>query len=118
MCKTEKDCNMTNYEPVKGKIWDAARAGDKKEFDYQCKAFKEKVFGEWWRIGWGLAPVSIDSLVEMLEDLALKAHDAWLEAMKIGDAPNEDISPGEGFAMCAKLIKEAISNKEGLKHDD
>ena len=28
--------------------------------------------------------------------------------MKNGDAPAEDVSPGEGFALCAKIIQESL----------
>ena len=48
----------------------------------------------------------------MLERTAKAAHKEWIKAMRRGDAPSEDVSPGEGFALCAKLIREVLPSKK------
>ena len=44
----------------------------------------------------------------MLDALAGDCHEAWLKAIECGDAPPEDVSPGEGFALVKKVIQEAV----------
>ena len=68
----------------------------------------QKACDDWWRIGWSICPKSVDDVIKMIDNLAKEAHNSWLAAMKCGDAPAEDVSPGEGFALCSKLIQEAI----------
>ena len=69
----------------------------------------QKACDDWWRIGWSIMPADIDDLLKMIDRTARKAHKCWIKAMKCGDAPNEDVSPGEGFALCAKLIRDALN---------
>ena len=102
---------MTNFEPIKDKIWNSARSGDRDEFDGQCEALMEKAMGDWWRIGWNLAPDNLDELYQMLDKAAEKAHSEWLKAIEDGDAPNEDVSPAEGFLAVKKIIQDAVNGK-------
>ena len=102
---------MTNFETLKEKIWKAAQKSDKKKFDLYCDKLMKKVHDNWWRIGWSIYPKNINELLKMIDKLAKEAHKMWIKAMKCGDAPNEDVSPGEGFALCSKLIREAIKEK-------
>lgn len=102
---------MTDFEPLKEKVWKAAQKSDKKKFDDCCTKLMKKACDDWWRIGWSIYPKDIDELLKMIDSLAKNAHKSWLKAMKCGDAPAEDVSPGEGFALCSKLIREAIKNK-------
>lgn len=102
---------MTNFEQLKQKVWEAAQKSDKKTFDDCCDKLVEKTYSDWWRIGWNICPKDIDDLLKMIDKTAKEAHKAWLKAMKCGDAPAEDVSPGEGFAICSNLIREAIKNK-------
>ena len=99
---------MTNFEPLKEKVWKAAQKADKAKFDNACDKLMQKACNDWWRIGWNICPESVDDVIKMLDNLSKEAHKLWIKAMKCGDAPNEDVSPGEGFALCAKLIREAL----------
>lgn len=106
---------MTDFGPIKKKIWKAARTGNEQRFDKECDALMKKVSGEWWRIGWNVLPADLKDLSNMFERLAKKAHREWIKAMRRGDAPAEDISPGEGFALCAKLIRDELKSKPKSK---
>lgn len=102
---------MTNIESLKDKILEAAQKSDKTTFDDCCDKLMQKACDDWWRIGWSICPKSVNDVIKMIDNLAKEAHNSWLAAMKCGDAPAEDVSPGEGFALCSKLIQEAIKNK-------
>lgn len=99
---------MTNFEPLKEKVWKAAQKSDKKKFNDCCTKLMQKACDDWWRIGWSICPKDIDDLLKMIDSLAKNAHKSWLKAMKCGDAPAEDVSPGEGFAICSNLIRKAL----------
>ena len=71
----------------------------------------QKACDDWWRIGWSIYPKSVNDVIKLIDNLSKEAHNSWLDAMKCGDAPAEDVSPGEGFALCSKLIQEAIKEK-------
>lgn len=103
---------MTNFEPLKDKIWEAAQKSDKTMFDDCCTKLMQKACDDWWRIGWSICPQDIDEVLKMIDSLAENAHTSWLKAIESGDAPNEDISPGEGFALCAKLIREEMEKNK------
>lgn len=102
---------MTNFEPLKEKVWNAAQKSNKEKFDYYCNKLMQKACDDWWRIGWNVYPKDVDDVLKLIDNLAKEAHKSWIKAMKCGDAPAEDVSPGEGFALCSKLIREAIKNK-------
>ena len=56
----------------------------------------------------------------MLDKLAKEAHKSWRKAVKNEDAPDEDVSPGEGFLRCAILIrdlKDSKNNKLDIEND-
>ena len=108
---------MTNFEPIKEKIWHAAKNDDKTSFDDACNALMKKVHDDWWRIGWNIMPKDINELVDMIDSLARNAHKMWLAAMKRGDAPAEDVSPGEGFALCSKLIKDELQKLNDMRNE-
>ena len=99
---------MTDFEPIKTRIWKAAHKVDVQKFDKACDALMKKAVGDWWRIGWNVAPKDLVELMKMFEKLAKRADREWIKAMKRGDAPPEDVSPGEGFALCAKLIRDEL----------
>jgi hypothetical protein len=107
---------MADIEPLKLKIWNSARADNWEQFNEDCETLIEKAVGDWWRIGWSLAPNSIDEIYHILDGAAKNAHEAWLKAMENGDAPAEDISPGEGFLLVKKIIQDAVNGKE-VKND-
>ena len=69
----------------------------------------QKAYGNWWRIGWNICPKDIDDLLTMIDKTSKEAHKSWLKAIEDGYAPVEDVSPGEGFALCASLIREELS---------
>ena len=102
---------MTNFEPLKEKVWEAVLKSDKTAFNDYCYQLMQKACGDWWRIGWNIYPKNVDDVIKLIDTLAKEAHNSWLAAMKCGDAPAEDVSPGEGFALCSKLIQEVIKNK-------
>ena len=108
---------MTNFEPFKEKIWKAAQKSDKEKFDKACDALMKKAYDDWWRIGWSICPNDIDELIKTLDKLAKEAHKSWIRAMKRGDAPPEDVSPGEGFAICSMLIKDLKDELKAAKKD-
>ena len=99
---------MTDYETPKQRIWDDARANKRDLFDKDCEALMEKVAQDIWRLGWEIYPKDIDELYTMLDNAAQECHRRWLKAMEVGDAPPEDVSPGEGFAHIKGLIQQAI----------
>ena len=102
---------MTNFEPLKQKIWESAKADNKDEFSKYCYALMEKAVGDWWRIGWQINVEDIDDVYACLDDLAKSSHERWIEAMKCGDAPPEDISPSEGFMHIKKVIQDSVEKK-------
>lgn len=53
----------------------------------------------------------------MLDKLAKEAHKSWIRAMKRGDAPPEDVSHGEGFAICSMLVKDLKNELKAMKKD-
>ena len=106
---------MTEFETTKQRIWDYARANKRDLFDKKCEVLMEKVAQDIWRIGWEICPKDIDEIYTMLDNAAQECHRRWLKAMEAGDAPPEDVSPGEGFAMVKKVIQEAIENAKKSK---
>ncbi len=104
---------MTNFEPVKNSIWDAAKADDKAAFDKNCEALMIKAFEDIWRMGWGIKPdITIDEIYDMLDDIAKFCDDKWKEAMECGDAPLEDVSPAEGIMHIKEGIQKAIKGEK------
>ena len=103
---------MTDFEPLKQKVWKAAQKSDKKKFDDYCTKLMQKACNDWWRIGWNVYPKNINDVLKLIDNLAKEAHRLWIKAMKCGDAPAEDVSPGEGFALCAKLIRDELKKKD------
>jgi len=57
-----------------------------------------------WRCGWNFNPSSPEEVMDMLEQLAIAFHTDWLVAMENGDAPHEDVSPGEPFISARTII--------------
>lgn len=102
---------MTDFETPKQRIWDDARADKRDLFNKDCEALMNKAVGDWWRIGWDIAPKDINDVYQMLDALAGDCHEAWLKAMECGDAPPEDVSPAEGFALVKKVIQDAVEGK-------
>jgi len=109
---------MTNFEPIKTRIWDAVKSDNKDAFEKECKALMDKATGDWWRIGWNFFPQNTDEIISVIDNVAQSAHKAWLEAMKCGDAPNEDISPCEGFLQASYLLKKALGKEEKKAKND
>lgn len=107
---------MADIETMKLRLWNDARADKWDAFNEDYEALLEKAMGNWWRIGWNLAPNNLDELYQMLDRAAEKAHNDWLKAIEDGDAPNEDVSPAEGFLVVKKIIQDAINGKE-MKND-
>lgn len=106
---------MTNFEPIKEKIWAAVQKQNKKKFDKECDNLMKKAVNDWWRVGWMICPKTPEELIKLLNKTAKLAHKSWIKAMKCGDAPPEDISPGEGFAWCAKIVKELCQKQKRAK---
>ena len=102
---------MTNFQPLKDKIWETVKSDDKAAFEEACKALMEKAANDIWRMGWEIFPKKIEDVYGILDGIAAWCHDEWIKAMKCGDAPNEDVSPGEGPLLMKKVILEEIKNK-------
>ena len=103
---------MTNFEPLKKLVWESARAGNKEEFDKNCSALMEKTISDIWRMGWMIAPKDLNEVYKLLDDLTQYCHSRWIAAMESGDAPPEDVSPGEGFAHIKEIIQKAVEGNE------
>lgn len=108
---------MTDFTPFKEKIWIAARDGNKELFEAGCKELMEKAANDIWRIGWEIYPKSIEDVYKMIDSFAEWCHSQWRSAMECGDAPPEDVSPGEGPLLVKKVIQEAI-RRAGGEHSD
>ena len=111
---------MTNITFLKDKMWESAQKSDKKKFDDCCNTLIEKVYSDWWRIGQSICPKDIDDLLKLIDKTAKEAHKSWRKAVKNEDDPDEDVSPGEGFAYCASLIrdlKDSQSKKLDVEND-
>ena len=102
---------MTNFEPYKDKIWDAVKADDRTAFDEACLNLMKKGVDDCFRIGWAIYPKKIDDVYDLIDNVANWCHERWIEAMKCGDAPKEDVSPGEGPLLIKKVIQEEIKKK-------
>ena len=102
---------MTNFKPFKDKIWETARDGDKSEFDRACEDLMKKAVEDLFRVGWNIYPQKIEDVYELLDNVAEWSHERWQEAMKCGDAPYEDVSPGEGYLLVKRVIQQAIEGK-------
>lgn len=111
---------MTDFQPLRDKIWDAAKADDRPAFEKSCEDLMIKCVHDLFRIGWNIYPKKIDDVYDLLDDIATWCHERWQEAMECGDAPYEDVSPGEGFLLVKKVIQNAIGNnsKEGIEHEE
>ena len=99
---------MTNFEILKNSIWDAVKTDDKEAFNKNCESLMEKARNDIWRIGWSLWPKDINDVYEMLDNIAKFCHEKWIEAMKCGDAPPEDVSPAEGILLIKQVIYDAV----------
>ena len=99
---------MTIFEILKNSIWDAVKTDDKEAFNKNCEALMEKACNDIWRIGWHLRPKDINDVYEMLDDIAKFCHEKWIEAMKCGDVPSEDVSPAEGIRLIKQVIYDAV----------
>ena len=99
---------MTEFHPFKDKIWDAVKADDKEAFEEACLNLMKKGVDDLFRMGWMIYPKKIEDVYDLIDDLATWCHERWIEAMKCGDAPPEDVSPGEGPMLVKKVIQEAI----------
>ena len=84
---------------------------DKEKFGIYCSKLVENEVNNWWKIGWSIYPKNIHDVLKMIDNLAKNAHDSWLKEVESGNVPPEDVSPGEGFALCAKIIRECLENK-------
>ena len=111
---------MTNFQPLEDKIWEAVKSDDRAAFEEGCKALMEKVASDIWRLGWEIYPKKIEDVYDFLDEISKWCHERWVEDMQRGDAPNEDMSPGEGPLLVKKIIQEEIAKcgKEGANSGD
>jgi hypothetical protein len=107
---------MTDFEPFKKRIWKCAQDNDRKGFDRWCMLLMQKGVKDFlWRSGWGICPENAEAVFDMFTSLSLKSHKEWLKAIGRGDAPPEDVSPAEGYLLCANMIRELIDENTKLK---
>lgn len=102
---------MTDFDTLKIKIWNDARTDKWDMFEKDFADLIEKAKTDVWRIGWSIAPKDINEVYALLDKAAQFCHEKWVEAMKSGDAPPEDVSPGEGFALLKQVIQDAVERK-------
>lgn len=99
---------MRAIAKIKKTIWEAASEGRRPAFDTAIIRLCKIAMSEWWKLGWTLAPKDAGDIVRMLDNTATRAHMEWRKSVRRGDSPDEDISPGEGFALCSRIIEEAM----------
>lgn len=99
---------MTDFESLKQKVWDDARADKRDLFNKDCESLMEKAAQDIWRMGWSFAPKDINDVYGLLDDMAKWCHNQWFKAMDEGDASPEDVSPSEGILLIKQVIKDAV----------
>lgn len=111
---------MTDFKPLKDSIWLAAKDDNVPKFEFACTELMKRAVEDLFRVGWELYPKKIEDVYDLLDDISKWCHERWLEAMERGDAPPEDVSPGEGPILVKRVIQEAIGNNsnEELEHEE
>lgn len=111
---------MTDFKPLKDSVWLAVKEDNVPKFECACTELMKRAVGDLFRVGWELCPKKIEDVYDLLDDISKWCHERWKEAMERGDAPYEDVSPGEGPLLVKKVIQDAIgnnSNKEDESED-
>ena len=106
---------MTDFKPLKDRVWLSVKDNDVEKVESACDELMKRAVEDMFRIGWEIYPKKIDDVYDLLDDVSNWCHERWIEAMQRGDAPNEDVSPGEGPLLVKKIIQEEIAKcgKEG-----
>lgn len=110
---------MTDFKRLKDSVWLAAKEDNVPKFECACTELMKRAVDDLFRVGWELYPKKIEDVYDLLDDISKWCHERWREAMERGDAPHEDVSPGEGPLIVKKVIQEAIGNNsnEELEHE-
>ena len=103
---------MTDFKPLMDNIWLAVKEDNVEKFESACMDLMKRGVEDLFRIGWEIYPKKIEDVYDLLDDISTWCHERWIEAMQRGDAPNEDVSPGEGPMMVKKVIQDALKKKE------
>jgi len=106
---------MGTIAKIKENLWKHASAGEKEAFDKDVEDLRSLCQSEWWRVGWDFIPQSAEDIVKLFKDASVKIHHMWLDAIERGEIPAEDVSPGEAFAMCSRIVSEAIHHAPETK---
>ena len=111
---------MTNFKPLMDNIWLTAKEDNVPKFECACTELMKRAVEDLFRVGWDLYPKKIEDVYDLLDDISKWCHERWIEAMQRGDAPNEDVSPGEGPLLVKRVIQEEIAKcgKEGANSGD
>lgn len=71
---------------------------------------------EWCKAGWEVAgnKINVGKTVQFMQAIGVLADITWRHSVNSGLAPDEDVSPMEGFMLIAYLIKE-LGERAGVK---
>ena len=103
---------MTDFKPLKDSVWLAVKEDNVPKFECACTELMKRAVEDLFRVGWELYPKKIEDVYDLLDDISTWCNDRWIEAMQRGDAPSEDVSPGEGPMLVKKVIQDALKKKE------
>ena len=103
-CKGEDVCNYkrTSDSPPN------ARTTKPRKFTKRQIADLDHLLLKWYALGWSVNPKRITSaeVFRFLTTLGTLAEASWNHAIRTGRAPDEDISPAEGFYLMAFFVLE------------
>lgn len=104
-CKGEGACNYkrTSDSPPN------ARTTTPRKFTKRQIADLDHLLLKWYALGWSVNPKRITSaeVFRFLTTLGTLAEASWNHAIRTGRAPDEDVSPAEGFYLMAFFVLEA-----------
>ena len=66
-----------------------------------------------YRLGWHIDPKGgVSQIPDFLRVVGRMAHADWEAAVERGEMPNEDVSPGEGFALLASRLEDYLKGTD------
>lgn len=70
-----------------------------------------EILETWYTLGWDVNPkvLQADDVASHLSCLAVFAHRVWQNRISRGKAPDEDVSPAEGFILLALFVRHLAS---------
>lgn len=104
-CKGEDACNYKRMSDSPSN----ARTTKPRKFTQRQIADLDHLLLGWYALGWSVNPKRITSaeVFRCLTTLGTLAEASWNHSIRAGRAPDEDISPAEGFYLMAFFVLEA-----------